>query len=73
MRFRQFASMGREVPIVGQGTWKIDNDRREPAVAALRRGLDEGMTHVDTAEMYGDAELVVAEAIGGRRDVLFLV
>ncbi|HEY0313268.1 MAG TPA: aldo/keto reductase [Allosphingosinicella sp.] len=73
MRFRQFGSTGRQVPIVGQGSWKIDNDRRGPAVAALRRGLDEGMTHVDTAEMYGDAELVVAEAIEGRRDELFLV
>jgi diketogulonate reductase-like aldo/keto reductase len=73
MRFRQFGSTGRQVPIVGQGTWEINNDGRELAVAALRRGLDEGMTHVDTAEMYGDAELLVAEAIGGRRDELFLV
>lgn len=73
MRFRQFGSTGRQVPIVGQGSWKIDDDRRELAVAALRRGLDEGMTHIDTAEMYGEAELVVAEAIEGRRDELFLV
>jgi diketogulonate reductase-like aldo/keto reductase len=65
--------MGQDLPIVGQGTWKIDHDRRELAVAALRRGLDEGMTHIDTAEMYGDAELVIAEAIGSRRDEVFLV
>ena len=73
MQFRRFGPMGRDVPIVGQGTWEIDEDRRELAVAALRRGLDEGMTHIDTAEMYGDAELLIAEAISGRRDELFLV
>ena len=73
MRFRKFGPTGRDVPIVGQGTWEIDEDRRELAVAALRRGLDEGMTHIDTAEMYGDAELLIAEAISGRRDEVFLV
>jgi diketogulonate reductase-like aldo/keto reductase len=73
MQFRRFGPTGRDVPIVGQGTWEIDEDRRELAVAALRRGLDEGMTHIDTAEMYGDAELLIAEAISGRRDELFLV
>jgi diketogulonate reductase-like aldo/keto reductase len=73
MRFRKFGPTGRDVPIVGQGTWEIDEDRRALAVAALRRGLDEGMTHIDTAEMYGDAELLIAEAVRGRRDELFLV
>lgn len=73
MHFRQFGPAGPDVPIIGQGTWEIDEDRRELAVAALRRGLDEGMTHIDTAEMYGDAELLVAEAISGRRDEVFLV
>lgn len=73
MQFRRFGPTGRDVPIVGQGTWEIDEDRRELAVAALRRGLDEGMTHIDTAEMYGDAELLIAEAISGRRDEVFLV
>jgi diketogulonate reductase-like aldo/keto reductase len=42
-------------------------------VGALKAGLDAGMNHIDTAEMYGDAELVVAEAIAGRRDEVFLV
>ncbi|MBN9000798.1 MAG: aldo/keto reductase, partial [Rhizobiales bacterium] len=51
----------------------IDHGDRKKAVEALRRGLDLGMTHIDTAEMYGDAELVVAEAIAGRRDEVFLV
>ena len=73
MRIRQFGPTGHDVPIIGQGTWEIDNDRRQLAVAALRRGLDEGMTHIDTAEMYGDAELLIAEAISGRRDEVFLV
>jgi len=59
--------------VIGQGTWYIDQGHRKTAVAALRRGLDLGMTHIDTAEMYGDAELVIAEAIEGRRDEAFLV
>ena len=73
MQFRRFGPTGRDVPIIGQGTWEIDENRRELAVAALRRGLDEGMTHIDTAEMYGDAELLIADAISGRRDEVFLV
>jgi diketogulonate reductase-like aldo/keto reductase len=59
--------------VIGQGTWYIDRGDRRSAVAALRRGIDLGMTHIDTAEMYGDAELVIADAIAGRRDDLFLV
>jgi diketogulonate reductase-like aldo/keto reductase len=59
--------------VIGQGTWHIDSGDRATAIAALRRGLDRGMTHIDTAEMYGDAETVVAEAIAGRRDEVFLV
>jgi diketogulonate reductase-like aldo/keto reductase len=59
--------------VIGQGTWYIDRGDRKSAVAALRRGIDLGMTHIDTAEMYGDAELVIADAIAGRRDDIFLV
>jgi diketogulonate reductase-like aldo/keto reductase len=73
MRYHQFGSSGPLVPVVGQGTWYIDQGDRRKAVAALRRGIELGMTHIDTAEMYGDAELVVAEAIDGRRDEIFLV
>jgi diketogulonate reductase-like aldo/keto reductase len=73
MELRRFGSTGREVPVIGQGTWYIDSGDRASAVAALRRGLDLGMTHIDTAEMYGDAEEVIAEAIAGRRDEVFLV
>lgn len=61
------------VPAIGQGTWYIDHGDRAAAVAALRRGLDLGLTHIDTAEMYGDAEPIVADAIAGRRDEVFLV
>ena len=68
-----FGSNGPQVPVIGQGTWYIDRGDRKGAVEALRRGIDLGMTHIDTAEMYGDAELVVADAIAGRRDDVFLV
>ena len=73
MQFRRFGPTKRDVSIIGQGTWELDPNRRELAVAALRRGLDEGMTHIDTAEMYGGAELLIANAISGRRDEVFLV
>ena len=73
MRQQKFGQSGPQVAVIGQGTWYIDRGDRKTAVAALRRGIDLGMTHVDTAEMYGDAELVVAEAIAGRRDEIFLV
>lgn len=68
---------GEAVPVLGQGTWKMGEDRRRHAdeVAALRLGLDLGVTLIDTAEMYagGGAEEVVAEAIAGRREEVFLV
>jgi diketogulonate reductase-like aldo/keto reductase len=70
---RRFGRTARDVPVIGQGTWQIDGGVRARAIAALRRGLDLGMTHIDTAEMYGDAEEIVAEAIAGRRDEVFLV
>ncbi len=73
MRSEKFGSGQPDVSVIGQGSWYIDRGDRKRAVAALRRGIDLGMTHIDTAEMYGDAELVIAEAIAGRRDELFLV
>src|SRR4051812_49723609 len=75
MERRRFGPIRREVPIIGQGTWYIDESDPAGAIAALRRGLDLGMTHVDTAEMYGSgaAEEIVAEAIAGRREQVFLV
>jgi diketogulonate reductase-like aldo/keto reductase len=73
MKHKKFGTTGHDVSVVGQGTWYIDHGDRKQAVAALRRGIDLGMTHIDTAEMYGDAELVIAEAIAGRRDETYLV
>jgi diketogulonate reductase-like aldo/keto reductase len=73
MKSRPFGNSKREVSVIGQGTWYIDRADRRGAVAALRRGVDLGMTHIDTAEMYGDAEPVIAEAMAGRREEIFLV
>lgn len=68
---------GSGVPALGQGTWGMGEDpgRRAAEVLALRTGLGLGMTLIDTAEMYGEgaAEEVVAEAVSGRRDEVFLV
>ncbi|WP_441244940.1 aldo/keto reductase [Tardiphaga sp. 768_D3_N2_1] len=73
MRHNPFGHTTRDVSVIGQGTWYIDHSDRAVAVRALRAGLDAGMSHIDTAEMYGDAELVIAEAIADRRDDVFLV
>src|SRR5712675_1151588 len=73
MKSRPFGNSKCEVSVIGQGTWYIDRGDRRSAVAALRRGVDLGMTHIDTAEMYGDAEPVIAEAIAERREEIFLV
>ncbi|MFL5627770.1 MAG: aldo/keto reductase [Ktedonobacteraceae bacterium] len=68
---------GVKIPVLGQGTWGMAEDarRRADEVAALRLGLDLGMTLIDTAEMYADgaAEELVGEAVAGRRDEVFLV
>lgn len=68
---------GEQVPALGMGTWMIGEDRSSRAgeIAALQRGIDLGMTLIDTAEMYGDgaSERLVGEAIRGRRERVFLV
>ncbi len=66
---------GAQMPLLGQGTWKMGSDprRRRAEVEALRLGIDLGMTLIDTAELYDEAETVVAEAIDGQRDRVFLV
>ncbi len=71
---RTFGPIGVRVPVIGQGTWNLETVDKKKAVAALRRGLDVGMTHIDTAEMYGSGlvEEWVGEAIRGRRDEVFL-
>ena len=69
MQSRKFGSTGKTVPVIGQGTWQM----KKNAVEALRAGIDLGMTHIDTAEMYSGAEEIVAEAIRGRRSEIVLV
>jgi diketogulonate reductase-like aldo/keto reductase len=73
MERRPFGRTGRNVSVIGQGTWRLDAGNRAAAVAALRRGIDQGMTHIDTAEMYGEAENIVGEAVQGRRHEVFIV
>lgn len=73
---RPFGATGVSVAVVGQGTWRM-GERRSDAkaeVAALRVGIELGLSHIDTAEMYGDggAERVVGDAIRGRRDEVFV-
>jgi diketogulonate reductase-like aldo/keto reductase len=68
---------GERVPACGQGTWHMGEDpaKRAEEIATLRLGLDLGATLIDTAEMYGEgkAEMLIGEAIAGRRDEVFLV
>jgi diketogulonate reductase-like aldo/keto reductase len=73
MQRHRFGSAGPLVAVIGQGTWRLDGGNRRSATEALREGLDLGMRHIDTAEMYGDAEKMIAQAIAGRRDEVFLV
>jgi diketogulonate reductase-like aldo/keto reductase len=72
---RRFDSTDRLVAVLGQGTWLIAESEHAAAITSLRRGLDLGMSHIDTAEMYGEgaAEELVGHAIAGRRDEVFLV
>jgi diketogulonate reductase-like aldo/keto reductase len=65
----------RPVAAIGQGTWKIEDATAGSATAALQRGLDLGLNHIDTAELYGSgaAETLIGRAIAGRRDEVFLV
>lgn len=71
MQTREFGSTGEEVSVIGQGTWQLR--RPDNAEKALRAGLDLGLTHIDTAELYRGSEEVVGRAIKGRRDEVFLV
>ena len=68
---------GEPVSRLGQGAWQIGDDRRTRAeeLAALELGIELGMTLIDTAEMYGDgrSEQLVAEAVAGRREHIYLV
>jgi diketogulonate reductase-like aldo/keto reductase len=74
----RFGALGREVPVIGQGTWNtpLRGERAEEAKRALRRGIELGLVHLDTAEMYGDggSERLIGEAIRDLpREQLFIV
>jgi diketogulonate reductase-like aldo/keto reductase len=75
MEKRRFGPTKRMVPVIGQGTWYEESVDPASVIATLRGGLDLGMSHIDTAEMYGEGavEEMVGEAIVGRRDEVFLV
>lgn len=75
MQMRRFGSLARDVPVIGIGTWNMERDDRASAVATIDRALAFGMTHVDTAELYGmgRVESLVGDAIAGKRDSVFLV
>lgn len=74
MQKRHFGPLEALVPVVGQGTWQMERDDSRDVVRALRRGIELGMTHVDTAELYGAGvvEELVGDAIAGVRDQVFL-
>lgn len=76
MMTRPFGASGRPVAVIGQGTWRMGESRRAQTdeIEALRVGIELGLTHIDTAEMYGNggAEKIVAEAISGRRSEVFI-
>src|SRR5215510_9183332 len=69
MRTREFGGTGRKVSIIGQGTWAMKNNGRD----ALKLGIELGMTHIDTAEMYTGAEELIGQVIRNRRKEIFLV
>jgi len=75
MELRPFGHPERRVSALGLGNWNLENDDRAVAISALRRGVDLGATHIDTAEMYGSGrvEAIVGEALRGIRDRVFLV
>lgn len=74
MKSRVLGTTGCAVPVIGQGTWEMERGDRREAIRALQRGLDLGMAHLDTAEMYGSGEVerIVGNAIAGRRGEVFL-
>jgi diketogulonate reductase-like aldo/keto reductase len=75
MDARPFGTIGLSVPVIGLGTWNMESDSRREAITAVRRALELGLVHIDTAEMYGSGkvESLLGEALEGRRDGAFLV
>ena len=64
---RSFGCIQKPLPVIGQGTWNMETDGHSRSVRAIQKGIDAGLTHIDTAEMYGDGavESIVGEAIKG--------
>lgn len=75
MKTRSFGPEQPGVSIIGQGTWNLELAPRADAIKTLQRGIELGMTHIDTAEMYGSgkAEAITGDAITGKRDRVFVV
>jgi diketogulonate reductase-like aldo/keto reductase len=69
-----FGKTGWELPIIGLGTWNMENDDRAEVIRAIQAAIDAGMTHIDTAQMYasGKVEELLKEALKGRRDEVFI-
>jgi diketogulonate reductase-like aldo/keto reductase len=73
---KTFGASGVQVPALGQGTWQMENDNARAAIDALRAGIELGLTHIDTAELYGSGRVeedIVSHVIKGRRDRVYLV
>lgn len=75
MRTRRFGRTGADIGIIGQGTWNLENGDRSEISEAIHRGLELGMNHIDTAEMYGNGQVerVLADVLQDARDRVFLV
>jgi diketogulonate reductase-like aldo/keto reductase len=75
MKHARFGPLKASLPLIGQGTWNMELGDERAAIAALAAGIEAGMTHIDTAELYGSGrvERIVARAIRGRREQVFLV
>ncbi|MFN8177843.1 MAG: aldo/keto reductase [bacterium] len=75
MKRHPFGANGPPVPVVGFGTWMLEKTERSRAVAVVHAALDEGLLHIDTAELYGSGKVedILGEALAGRRDEAFLV
>ena len=75
MEYRPFGPTKHEVSIIGEGTWYIERSARAPAISALKRSVEDGINHIDTAELYGngESERIIGEALSGVRDKIFLV
>ena len=75
MHSRRFGPLAVDLPVIGLGTWKMERDSKDAAIAAIRRARELGMIHIDTAEMYGNGivEMLVGEALAGHREQAFLV